>query len=301
MELTKEVIEAAKLTPEQVAAVSEFGKGVIAREKGAVEDVWKVKANKDAEGILSGAASKVEETTKIKRNEGEKIADYLNRASSEFLSSRQSELDKAKADYEKKIKDANPDALSKAYEELKAENDRIQKKYADYDTLKEKAGKADEYGQQLSGLKLEVAFNGVKPSFPDTANKYEVAAKWDEFKKATLDKYEIELVDGQPMAISKENKYVTAKLSDLVAKSTELSELTKGRQQGGTGGKEAGLETVEGIPFQVPANATNDQISAAVKKHLLESEKLIVTSQEYAKKFAEYYSKIKNKGQKNAA
>lgn len=299
MELTKEVIEAAKLTEDQVKAVSEFGKDYIANEKKTLEDQFSGKANENAEKIIGGAAAKVEETTKIKRNEGEKIADYLQRVSTEFLTGKQSELDQLKKDYEDKIKNVkDAGTLKDEFEKMKLEKDEILKKYADYDELKEKATKADEYGKQLSGLKLEVAFNGVKPSFPDTVNTYEAKAKWDEFKKRVLEKYDIELVDNEPMAISKENKFKTVKLSELVTKDETISALAQGRQQSGTGGKEKPMTKIEGVPFDVPENATTAEISKLVREHVVKTIK-DVTSKEYAKQFAEIFGKIKK--QKTAA
>ena len=73
--------------------------------------------------------------------------------------------------------------MKKELAEAKTTFDELQKKTADYDTLKEQAEKADTLGEELSGLKLSVAFDSVKPKFADSVNEYEAKAKWDEFKK----------------------------------------------------------------------------------------------------------------------
>ena len=74
--------------------------------------------------------------------------------------------------------------------------DSALQKYADYDDLKAKAEKADGYEKELSGLKLDVAFGKVKPTFPDTVNSYEAKYKWEEFTKKVLADNEIQIVDG---------------------------------------------------------------------------------------------------------
>lgn len=294
MELTKEVIEAAKLSEDQVKAVSAFGKSFLDSRIADVKKEFEGVAHKNAQEILTGAAGAVEKETGVKRNEGEKIADYIARAHKEKLSSKESELEKAKADYEKKIKDANPQELSKAYEELKAKNEEILKKYADYDEVKKKAESADEYGKQLTGLKLEVAFSGVRPAFHESANKWEVDAKWNEFKAAILKDNDIEIVDGKPVAISKENKFKQTPLEKLVSEYEDFKPLlTDSSKKPGLGGKEKEMTSVTGIPFQVPSDGDTAKTSEAIKEHLLKTEKLSITSPEYAKKFAEYYKKIK--------
>jgi len=289
MELSKEFIETNKLSEDQVKAVTEFGKTKIVE----VETEWKDKAHKDAQGILSGAAMSVEKLTGIKRKEGEKIADYYERSGVEFVSSKQSELDKLKTDYEEKIKGVkDAGSLKDEYEKMKSEKDEILKKYADYDVLKEKATQADTLGQELSGLKLNVAFTNVKPSFPDTVNAFEAKAKWDEFQKGVLAKNTIEIIDGEAIAIDKENQYKQTKLSELVAKDETLQALLKGRQQNGLNHKQIEKKTVEGVPFEVPANGTNNQISDAIKDYLTKSG-VAITSPNYAAEFSKYLKLIK--------
>lgn len=300
MELEKEFIETNKLSEEQVSALSGKFDSLLADEKKALEESFKGEANKNAEGILSGAASLTEKQTGVKRNEGEKLADYLNRAASEYLVSKQKELDSLKGEYEEKVKKASGTDIEAIKKEYQTEKDELLKKFADYDELKEKASKADEYGEKLSGLKLQVAYSNVKPVFPDTVNQYEAKAKWDEFVKGVNEKYNIELDESnEAVYIDKENKFKTGKLADLVKADETISELVKGRQQGGLGGKEVKKVTVDGIPFTIDENASNEQISKSIKEYLISNKKLDILSEEYAKQFSELHSKIKK--QKTAA
>lgn len=289
MELTKELIESLNLSEDQVKGVSEYGENIIATTKKEFEGV----ANKNAEAIISGAASKTEQLTGIKRTDGEKIGDYLNRVGGDFLQSKQSELDQIKSDYEEKIKGVKDAGTLKAeFENMKAEKDELLKKFADFDSLKEKAEKYEEVNGQLGGLKLEVAFNSVKPSFPDSVNKYEASAKWDEFKKEVLSLYNIELVDGEPMAISKDNQYSKTKLSELLKKNESISSLIVGRQQKGTGGKELKDISIDGVPFKLTDKATTAEISKEIKEYLT-GKGISIADTKYSDKFQEIFDKIK--------
>ncbi len=296
MELSKEFVTEHKLSDEQVKAVTEYGKTVLSTEKTKIEDEWKDKAHKDAQGILSGAAESVEKLTGIKRKDSEKIADYFGRSGSEFVSTsvstKQAELDKLKVDYEEKIKGVDGNKLKEEYDKMKAERADIIAKFADYDTVKEKASKADELGVELSGLKLEVAYSKVKPSFPDTVNAFEAAAKWDIFKKAVEAEYTIELLNGEAIAVSKKNSLDTKKLADLVAKDETLQALTKGRQQNGSGSKQAEKRTVDGLPFEVPVNAETKDYAQLIRDQLAK-ENIKTADTNYPAQFKKYMDLIK--------
>ncbi len=290
MELSKEFIEENKLSDDQVTAITDFGKGQVAE----LQKQWDTKANDNAQKILDGVVSSTHEKTgfKLERNQGEKHADYLVRYSTSFLESKKSEVDSLKADYEQKLKDfKGGDALQSELDAARSKLDEAMKKYADYDDLKEKAAKAEEYGKELSGLKLEVAFNGVRPNFPDTVNPYEAKAKWEDFKKSVLEKNKIELVDGEPMVVDKENQYKTSKLSDLVTKDETLQALLKGREQKGPGGEPVDLEEIEGVPFKVPKDADAVTRSKLIKEQLAK-DGIGGTHPDYAKKFGELNKKI---------
>lgn len=295
MELDKEFIESVGLDENQVRATTEFFSTKLADAKLEIENQYKDTANKNAEGIINGAIEPIVKATGIQRNEGEKAADFLTRVGSSYLSEKQSELDKVKADYEQKIKGVQgSETLAKEYEAMKLKHDEVLKKYADYDEIREKAEKADEYGQQLSGLKLEVSFGKVRPNFPESVNPFEADAKWNAFKKSVLEKNTIELVEGEAIAIDKENPHKTTKLKDLVEKDTELSELLKGRQQGGLGAKEADKVTIDGVPFEVPKNAGAKERATAIREYLTK-QGIDPISDQWTLEFAKYNKAITSK------
>ena len=187
----------------------------------------------------------------------------------------------------------------KMAEKLHWTKEEILKKYADYDELKEKASGFEEANQTLSTLKLEVAFNGIKPHFPDSVNQYEAKAKWEEFKTDVLSKYSIELVDGVPTAVDKENHYKTAKLSDLLSKNEEIQSLLVGRQQGGTGAKPVDVQKIQGVPFDVPKETTGTVRSELIAKYLA-TQGIEKTNPKYAVEFAKLNKAIMA-GEKQAA
>lgn len=299
MELDQEFIEKNNLTEDQVKALGEKWDDTIANEKRTIEEQFKGQANKNAEGILQGVIDSINTKlgVSIPRNSGEKHAEYIERLSSEVLKTKQAEVEKLKADYEKKVKEAGAGDIESIKKQYQEEKDELLKKYADYDEIKEKAVKADEYGQKLTGLKLQVAYSNVKPAFPESVNSYEGKAKWGDFIKRTNEKYDIELDENnESVYIDKENKFKTGKLADLVKADDSISELLKGREQKGTGGDQVTKEKIEGVPFAIKRGATTAEISKAIKDHLLSDGKITsVTSKEYSDKFKEYFQKIKQK------
>jgi hypothetical protein len=287
--LTTEEIEELALTPEQISGLTPKYENKVATIKKEMDG----KANDNAEAILNGAIAKVIDLTKVPRNQGEKVADYLQRSSDTFLSNKKTELETAKADYDKKIAEFKGDDATKAeLEKAKQDYDAVLQKYADYDDLKAKAEKFEPLETEYKTMKLQVAFQGVKPSFPDTVNQYEVKAKWDEFVKEVQTIYNIEIVDGEARAISKENVHINKKLSELVEQDKNITELLQGRQQQGTGHKTGKDKTIEGVPFAIPENATNEDISKLVNEYL-DKQGVLKLAPNRASLFAEMYSKIK--------
>lgn len=293
MELQKELVESLGLNEDQVKGISEFGQNHVAE----LQKEWSGKANEQAQGILEGAATYALKTTgvKLEREKGEKHGDFLKRVADAHLEAKNGEISDLKADYETKLKEfKGGDALKSELDAAKSKLDEAKQKLADYDELKEKAEKAEKYGQELSGLKLEVAFNGIRPNFPDTVNPYEAKAKWDEFKKSVLETHNIEIVDGEPVAISKENEYKQTKLKELLAKDEPVQALLKGRQQQGTGGTPTDMEEIEGVPFKVPKDATGADRSKAIKEYLA-SKGIGAMHPDYSTQFSELNKKILNK------
>jgi len=293
MEFSKEFIEENKLEEAQVTAVSSHVANAIADLKGE----WDGKANKDAEGILTGASKRITELTGVERDQGEKVGDFINRSWDSFSTSKSTELQTKIDEYDEKIKSVKgSEALVKEFEANKKTLEEFQKKAAQVDDLMPYKEKYETLFEQHSGLKLETAFNSVKPSFSQDVNSYEAKAKWDEFVKKTLNEWTPEKVEGEWMAINKENPHKTIKLSELISKDAELTELAKGRQQKGPNAKPITLEKIEGVPFSVPDTAVNDSIerSKLIKDHLLSTHKgLSVLDQKYSKLFSEYNNKIR--------
>lgn len=290
--ITEEVKTSLNLTDEQLNGLTPLLNDYIAN----VKNDFSKTANQNAEGILNGAALKVAEITKVQRNQGEKIADYILRANNEFNSSIKSDYESKKLDYETKLKEFDgAKGQKEELEKAKSELDEAKKKLADFDLLKEKADKFEETSQKLSQLKLDIAFRDVMPNFPDTANKYEVEAKWGNFKKNILEKYTIELVDAEPIAIDKENEHKRLKLKELVEKDEELTKLAQGREQRGTGASTKDKEKIDGVPFDVPKGATTEERSKAIQEYLF-TQGIDKTSSKYSTEFAKYNELILKKG-----
>lgn len=289
LELSKEFIEEHKLTDEQVTAVTTIGNNAIADTKKTYDG----KAHNDAQAILDGASTKITELTKVTRNQSEKAADFMLRAWGEFSSTSQSGLDKAKTDYEEKVANFKGDeATATALVDAKKALDDAQKKYADYDDLKGTADKYVPLQESHDKLKLDYSFGQLKPNFPDTVNAYEAEAKWNEFKQSILKDNDIEIVDGEAMAISKENHYKSAKLKDLISNDDIMSELMKGREQGGSGTKPIKKKTIEGVPFEVPVDVSAKDMSKLIQDHL-NTKGINKASNSYSQEFSKLYTKIK--------
>ena len=291
MELSQEQITELGLTEENAPKVTSFLADKIATTKQEFEGL----ANENAEKILTGASKKIFEDTKIERLQGEKVGDYLTRAWSGYNTNKLEELNKTKSEYEDKVKGfkGNEDLISKITN-LESEKDTLLQKYADYDDIKGKAEQYEPLTKELSSFKKEVAFSQVKPNFPADANKYEVSAKWNEFKNNILDKYNIEVVDGESIAVSKENQHSQKKLSELVNQDETLKTLLSGRQQNGTGAKEVSLKEIQGVPFKVPENTDAETRTKLIREYLT-TQGISVTSNDYAKKFAELNKAILSK------
>lgn len=267
MELSKEFIEEHKLEEAQATAISTFAATHIADLKGE----WDGKANKDAEAILDGAAAKIKEVTGFERAQGVKIGDYISAAYAKYSETKTGELDTKIAELDEKIKNSGGDeTLKTEYKKLQVNYEELQKKEAGFDELMN-SGIKDKYDTltgEHSVLKLDVAFASVKPSFPDTVNTYESLAKWETFKKEILKENTLELVDGEWLAINKENKHKQSKLSELVSKDADLTKLLESRKQDGPNGKEVVLTDIEGVPFKVPTEATSAERSKLINDHL---------------------------------
>lgn len=300
MEFTTEFVQKTGLNEDQIKAISTEVENFVAVEKKA----WDGKANTDAENILSDVSKKVETMTGIKKEIGVKYADYLGMASENFLKGQKSDSDRLKTELEEKIKTGSGDELTK--KELEKVKGELSQNKIDLDKYKEKAAKFDDWekndykGKYESTLETltktneRVAFQSVKPTVPESVNAYEFSAKWKEFIEEVKEKNRIVEENDKYYAIDKENEHKKVLLSSLVEKDKNIQELTKGRSITGLGGKEKGKEkSFDGVPFKIEEGATNADISKAVKDYLTVDQKLSVTSPDYAKRFKEFYNKIK--------
>lgn len=290
--ITEEVATELGLTSDTIAKLTPLYEKRIADVKKEFEG----KANENAENIILGAITQTAKkfNVELEREQGEKNADYLTRLNTKVVETQQSNVTKLEAEYKQKLKDVgNGDATAKELEAVKGELDTAKKTLADFDSIKERADKYDATVEQLSGLKLQIAFQSVKPTFPDTVNAYEAKAKWDEFISDVKTKYTIELVENEAICKDKDNEYKTIKLKDLVDKDANITQMLQGRQQIGTGGKQVDVTKVDGVPFDVPKELDSEGRSKLIKEHLI-SKGLNITSAEYSKQFAELNNKIKN-------
>lgn len=290
--ITEEIKTQLGLTDEQVNGIKPLYETDIATK----QKDWDGKANENAEKIIEGVIKTTQEKFKITldRNQGEKLADYLDRLSGVAFSTVKTELETAKTEYANKLKDFKGDEATK--EELrlaKEELDKAKQKYADYDELKSKADRVEPLETEYKNMKTQIAFQGVKPTFPDTVDEYRSAAKWGEFVKSVEEKYTIEIVEGVAICKDKENEYVTKKLKDLVAESEEITQLMQGRKQQGSGAGQGEKIKVEGVPFEIPKDPTVEKRSELIKEHLMK-EGIDPASKDYSTKFKELNDKIRN-------
>lgn len=293
MEFTKEFIEEHGLQENQINAVKAyFEKEVLPNVKKEYDGL----ANKNAEGILDGASKYAREKlgVDVERQQGEKFADYIQRLSDAHFSSKQADLEKRQQEIEEKLKNfKGADSLKEALESEKQKNDDLLKQIAELEPLKGLDVKYQEATEKLTTMQKEIAYNSVKPNFPETANKYEVDAKWGEWKKSVEEKYNIQLVDGKPIAFDKENIHKQVELSELLKQNEEITSLLQGREQKGMGGKPASMVDVDGVPFKVPQDADSVELSKLVREHVIK-ELGDPYHPDYAKKFQDLLVKVKS-------
>lgn len=275
---------------------------IVNSQEAELKKQWDSKANENAEKILDGVSTSL--ATKYglteQRQQGEKLADYIGRVSpmvvdtalakeKQAMASKLSELDE-------KLKKAPTGALQGEFDELKSKYNALQEKEAKFAEWEENdyKGKWEEATQKLSQQTRDIAFSGVRPSFPDNVNSYEAKGRWSEFVSNVEKAYNIEKgEDGEYVGVDKENPHKVVKLSDLVAKDEALQALTQGRQQKGIGSQQSqGNDTVEGLPFAVSKEMSDSEFSSKLRESL-EAKGLNRMSKEYAAEFADGYAKWK--------
>lgn len=298
MELSQEFIEKNQLNADQVTAFSQLAQNHIA----TLEQSWSKKANENAEGILSGAWKKVEEITGIQRNQGEKYADALSRASSLYFEGQKTTLERKQQELESKLKDSKLDESLKA--ELQSTKDALtalKQKEAQYDewAKEDYKGKFETTSQKLTAMERRVAFKDVMPAKPENINEYEWKAKWQEWQTDVLDKNHLVFdEEGNAWAVDKQNEFKKTKLSDLAKQNESLQSMLKAREQKGLGSNGKTID-IEGVPFKLPENATPQERQKAIKDYLA-SQNIPTTDARYSAKFAELNAKILGLGKKQA-
>jgi len=296
MEFINEEIKTQRgLTPEQIEGVKPLYENYVATLKAE----WDKKANENAENILTGATKKWQEVSGIaeERKPGEKWADYYNRVLPMTNKAEREKVTSLQTQYEQKLKDFKGDeSKQKEMDEIKKKLDETLQKYADYDTLKEKADKYDPLANQLSTMELEVSFSNVKPTFPDTVNPYESDAKWNGVKSEILKEWDIKFKDNKAIAINKENPYKIEDLKKLVDQHQDIKGLMTVTKQAGTGAKQASKKTIEGVPFEVPAELDVKERVELIRAQLLkEGLDPITNASAHSKRFAELNEKLTQK------
>lgn len=269
MELPAEIITEHKLEQSQIDAIKNY---VVNEYVPTIKKEYDGLANTNAEKILDGAAKKAKEMfgLNIDREQGEKYGDYVSRLTEKVFEKTKLELNEKEKEIQEKLANfKGGDEFKAQLEVLKAEKDSLLKKVAELEPLQGIDVKYKEANEQLSKLKLNVAFNSVRPSFPDTANKYEVNAKWDAFKNEVLAKYNIEIIDNEPIAVDKENHHKQVKLAELLNNDKNITELLQGRQQKGNGASSVSKINVDGVPFAIPTEASKEEINLLVREHLI--------------------------------
>ncbi|MCH8067846.1 MAG: hypothetical protein IID16_01035 [Candidatus Marinimicrobia bacterium] len=297
MEFKEDFIKDNELSETQVTALTKATND----NEATLKKEWDGKANENAEGILHGASKAMVTKTGIAHENGVKIVDYLTLALDGSFKGEKATLERKEKELDEKIKGAGTDEVVKAeLENAKQKIDDLKKIEAehsefikgDYKNLFEKSN------TELSQMKKQVAFGNVKPKFADGVNEYESKAKWNDFTKNVLDKYDIHLDENnEPVFKDKENEYKTGKLSDLVKEDQGIQELVKGRQQLGLGSSTKSNVKIEGVPFEVPENATPKERQNAIKDYIIGTEKIpeYGPGTKYADRFSELNKKIREK------
>jgi len=286
MEFTQEQITEIGLSDEQIPKLLEITNTIEADLK----KQWDGKANKDAEGILDGVLQPIEQMTGLKRKQGEKTADFLSFAAKKYFDDTKISLEKKERELDLKISQGvGDDTLKAELEKTKTKLNELQikeAKYLDYEENDYKS-KFEASKNELSGLKLAVAYQSVKPIFPDTVNKYEANAKWKEFIENTNSLYNIELdKENEAWAVDKENEHKRFKLKSIIEKDKTITELATGRSVKGLGSVSADKQVnIEGVPFAISDKATSTEREKLIREYLTTTKNMSVVSNDYAKEF----------------
>ena len=294
MEFTPEFITEQGLSTEQVSAIQSsvvtHYDAHIATEKKA----WDGLALTNAEKIIDDAVKATQDANNftLERPKGEKLGEWNVRYSAALNETAQNDLKKSKEDYDEKVKNFQGDANLKA--EIITLNDRLDpllKDKAAYDELLG-SGVQDKYDALIIKSQadtISLAYGSVKPAFHKDVDSRIVNYEWEKFVSETQIKYNLEFINNEWVGVEKDNKHAQKSLKDLIKGDEELTKLIDGRKQEGFKADEADVSTVEGVPFGVPKDVSNKDLTALIHKRLATEglEKLGHTAAEYSKRFKE--------------
>ena len=288
--LNEEFIKEQGLSSDQVKAV-----GGLFTEQAAM---FEGKANENAEGILSGAIKYANDRagTTIERESGEKFGDVLGRIHAQAFETRNGALaEQEKALLEKAKNFKGNESLQIEYDALQGTVDGFKSKAAQFDEWSE-AGykeKSESASSELLGLKRGLAFTAAMPNFPDTINEYEKEAKWGQFKKEIIEKYDIS-EDGT--LTDKVNEHKKTTLADVVAKSDVLNGMLQGKVNKGLATGTINTK-IEGVPFEIEKGESNAITSKKIKDYLIGEKGISFTSSAYGSEFTKIKRLIAEKNQ----
>ncbi len=291
---TPEFITEQAFTPEQVTAIAANVAGYYDPHIADLKKGWDGTAVTNAEAIIDGAVTAVQEANNftLPREKGEKLKDWQVKYSKALNETAQSDLKKSKDEYNEKVKNFQGDA------DLKAENiilneklDPLLKQKAAYDELLG-SGVQDKYDALVIKSQVDtisLAYGSVKPVFHKDVDERIVNYEWEKFVSETQIKYNLEFINNEWVGVEKDNKHAQKSLKDLIKGDEELTKLIDGRKQEGFKADEADVSTVEGVPFGVPKDVSNKDLTALIHKRLATEglEKLGHTAAEYSKRFKE--------------
>jgi hypothetical protein len=295
-ELTPELTETLKLTPEQVTGVTEFGTSTIT----GLQDSWgtelETKITERTNTTFEGATKKIEKESGIARNHGEVASDYIARVNETAFSDLRTKAETKLAAAEQALLDASKDGASKEeLTKLREDIKGFQTKAADYDKLVEDdvVGKYATSKETIQSLQHELAFTNARPKFSDDVNTFEADAKWGQFVAKANEMGSLEKVDKDWVIIDKNNPAKVTKISDLVAKDETISGLINGRTQEGIGNTSTENVTVNGVPFELPKDATPTQRAEAIRGYL-KKEGLNTNMDSWGAEYSKWNNKILN-------
>ncbi len=304
IELTADIANELELKEESVKKINTFFSDIFKEKIQEETKEVKASASKNAEKIIDDIVSSTEQKIGVKKNDGEKHADYLKRVNLEVadnLSKQRKEVDDQKKDLEKKIKEgAGNDTFVKEFDELKGKYSTLQAKEADFDKLIG-SGIVDEHKELVTNhtlLKSKVAFQSGVPGDLPKINEFE---RLERFRRAEQDintRFNIEEKDGKLIYSDKLNEYKKHEPIDLIKNHEEIKAIYKQESNKTNGVSTTGQPTVAitGLSEPVPLKATNEIISElAEKKTISDSEGAINRAHpSYAPTFKKNHKLIKN-------